>query len=166
MAKPKTVSRFEIDPTELQARKDNAKGFYVGSFDEPQCPGRGAIVQLAIQGTAIAAERYHELRTEGYTALPYGSPLNTFDVQNGLVTLYLIKPQAIQKAELSVIYAEVEASYKLELEAARHAEVERVTQQQFQLAQRKRLEAQRAEEAAELERLRLEVSAAISGGQL
>lgn len=164
-AKQPTVGRFEIDPTELQARKDNAKGFYVGSFEESQRPGRGAIVQIAIQGTAIAAERYHELRSEGYSPLPHGSPLNAFDVQHGMVTLYMIKPEAVQDTELSAIYSEVENAYRAELQAARTSEVERVAQQQYQLAQRKRLEAQQAEEAAELERLRLEVSAALSGGQ-
>jgi hypothetical protein len=166
MSNKKTVvGRFEFDPTEFEARKANAKAFYVVAFEEAHRPGRGAVVKLMLLDTAFAAEEYHRYRCEGFQLMPEQSPIPSFEVKYGSTVIHLMKPLSVQDADLAIIYAEVEQSYRAELAAQRDAEVERVTQQQIAAARRKREVDAAQAEAAELAAIRAEVESAISGGK-
>lgn len=159
------VPRFQVDPVELQARKDNAKAFYTAALEEPHRPGRGAVVKFLTTNIAEAAEEYSRLKSEGYELLPVQSPLPSFDVQYGLATIHLVKPLSVQEADLEVIYAEVEQAYRAELEAQRNAEIDRQVVFQLQAERRRALAEQSQKEADDRQRIRDEVAASIAGGK-
>jgi len=150
---------------ELQARKDNAKAFYVVAFEEAHRPGRGAVVKLMHLDTAFAAEEYHRYRCEGFQLMPEQSPIPSFEVKYGSTVIHLMKPLSVQDADLAIIYAEVEQAYVAELAAQRSAEVDRQVEFQLQAERRKALAAQQAKEVADRQRIRDEVSASIAGGK-
>jgi crotonobetainyl-CoA:carnitine CoA-transferase CaiB-like acyl-CoA transferase len=166
MSNKKTVvGRFEFDPTEFEARKANAKAFYVVAFEEAHRPGRGAVVKLMLLDTAFAAEEYHRYRCEGFQLMPEQSPIPSFEVKYGSTVIHLMKPLSVQDADLAIIYAEVEQAYVAELAAQRSAEVDRQVEFQLQAERRKELAAQQAKEVADRQRIRDEVSASLAGGK-
>lgn len=123
--------QFVFSQSEYEERCVQAKAFYVGSIETAATTYvTGAIVQEHIQDATKGAERYHLLRKAGYTTLPETSPLQSFTVIGYMVTLYMIKPQKVQDADLEIIYEQVKSDYIKSLDDAYEAHV----QHQIELA--------------------------------
>ncbi|MGY1446243.1 hypothetical protein ACW582_03480 [Pseudomonas chlororaphis] len=139
--------QFTFSESEYKSRCENAKGFYLGRIESPVTSLKGAVVEFAPQPIETAFEQYHQLRTEGYTAFDPMSPLPSINVvqspiTGALVTLYMLKPQDQQEADLEIIFAQVRADYEAELERDLETEVER--QVLLMLAQQDRAKEQAA----------------------
>jgi hypothetical protein len=130
--------QFTFSESEFQGRCEQAQAAYAGTVQSASTPGiKGAILQEMVQDATIGAERYHELRKAGYTTLPETSPLQSFSAIGYMVTLFLVKPQKLQKAELEEVFAQVRADYGQELEVQYQAEIERQIDFALAAAQRK-----------------------------
>lgn len=139
--------QFTFSESEYQSRCENAKGFYLGRIESPATSYTGAIVEFAPQPIETAFEQYHQLRTEGYTTFDSMSPLPSINVvqspiAGALVTLYMLKPQDQQEADLEIIFAQVRADYEAELERGLETELDR--QVQLMLDQQDRAKEQAA----------------------
>lgn len=165
MSKKPVIGRFEFDIAEFEARKANAKAFYVANLEEAHRPGRGAVVMFLTTNISEAAEEYSRLKSEGYELLPAQSPLPSFDVKHGLATIYLVKPSSMQETDLAVIYDEVEQSLLAEIEAQRNAEIDRQVEFQLQAERRRALSEQQQRDADDRQRIRDEVAKSISGAK-
>lgn len=122
MTKPMTALFSE---SEFDALCEQARARYLGNVEQVQYPNeKGSIVETLIDGVHVAAEEYHRLRSLGFSPLPVNSPLSTFQtIGDRLVTINLVKPQAMQESDLEAIYATVRQNYELALEVERETEV-------------------------------------------
>lgn len=125
--------QFTFSDSEYQSRCENAKGFYMGRIESPATSLKGAIVEFAPAPIEIAFEQYHKLRTEGYTPFDAMSPLPSINIvqspiAGSLVTLYMLKPQDQQEADLEIIFETVRRDYETELERELEEHINRTVQ--------------------------------------
>jgi hypothetical protein len=144
---PMLPMQFTFSESEYKSRCENAKGFYLGRIESTVTSLTGAIIEFAPQPIEIAFEQYHRARSDGFTAFEPMSPLPSINVvqsptTGSLVTLYMLKPQDQQEADLEIIFAQVRADYEAELERDLETEIER--QVQLMLAQQDRAKEQAA----------------------
>jgi len=138
---------FVFQESEYQSRCNEAKVRYENTLETSVIAAQGAIVEFTPSSVESAFEDYHNYRVAGYAPLDSASPLPSISVisspvTGALVTMYLLKPEAMQRAELEIIYADVRAEYQAELDRELEAEVER--QVQLVLAQQERAREQAA----------------------
>lgn len=142
---------------------DQARIFYEATIEKPQhLNAKGAIVEIMIEGCQSAAEKYHELRSAGYTPLPVESPLESFHLVGTaggvvLIQIHVIKPAEQQAAELNDIFAGMKVQYLKDLEAAQAQEIERQVEIALQAAARKEQEKQLAARKAIADRVRVDM---------
>lgn len=139
---------------------DQARIFYEATIEKPQhLNAKGAIVEFMIEGCQSAAEKYHELRSVGYTPLPVESPLESFHLVGTaggvvLIQIHVVKPAEQQAAELNDIFTGMKAQYIQDLEAAQAQEVDRQIDIALQAAARKEQEKQLAAQKAIADKVR------------
>ncbi|MEN4749720.1 hypothetical protein ABEH28_08100 [Pseudomonas sp. Ps21-P2] len=142
---------------------DQARIFYEATIEKPQhLNAKGAIVEFMIEGCQSAAEKYHELRSEGYTPLPVESPLESFHLVGTaggvvLIQIHVIKPAEQQAAELNDIFAGMKVQYLKDLETAQAQEIERQVEIALAAAARKEQEKQLAAQKALADKVRAEM---------
>jgi hypothetical protein len=135
---------------------------YESTIQFPHSRHKGAIVEVQVEGLQAAADKYHELLSEGYTTLPTTSPLNSFNLlgnANGicLVQISVLKTAEQQAADLEVMYADLKTQYLADLETAQAQEVERQIDIALQAAARKEQEKQLAAQKAIADKVRAEM---------
>lgn len=156
-----TPMQFVFSESEFQFRCEQAQALYAGTVQNASAPNtKGAIVQEMVQDATKGAERYHELRKAGYTTLPETSPLQSFSAHGYMITLFLVKPQKLQKTELEEIFTQVRADYEHELELKLEAEVSRQIDMALAIAERKAAQEKQAAENAIAEQVRADMVAA------
>lgn len=135
---------------------------YESTIQFPHSRHKGAIVEVQVEGLQAAADKYHELLTEGYTALPTTSPLNSFNMlgnANGicLVQISVLKTAEQQAADLEVMYADLKTQYLADLETAQAREIERQVEIALQAAARKEREKRDASQKALADKVRADM---------
>ncbi|MCF7544899.1 hypothetical protein [Pseudomonas petrae] len=135
---------------------------YASTIQFPHSQHRGAILEYQIEGLQTAADKYHELLSEGYTALPATSPLNSFTMlgnANGicLVQISVVKTPEQQAADLEVMYTDLKAQYIADLESAYAQEVTRQIDIALQAAARKEADKQEAARKALADKVRADM---------
>lgn len=136
---------FVFQESEYESRCNEAKVKYANNIESPTKNVKGRIVEMQFPGSTFATvfEKYHELRCAGYGILdPLAALSSVFVDHVQIITLYMLKPEAVQEAELKSIYADELAEYQSELDRGLEAEVER--QVQLVLAQQERAREQAA----------------------
>lgn len=137
--------QFVFQESEYQSRCKEAKAKYENNIESPTKHVKGRIVEMQFPGDTFATvfEKYHELRIAGYGILdPLAALSSVFVDHVQIITLYMLKPEAVQETELESIYADVRVEYQAELDRGLEAEVER--QVQLVLAQQDRAREQAA----------------------
>lgn len=146
--------QFVFQESEYRSRCTEAKVRYENTLETPVAVAHGAIVEFTPSSVESAFEDYHNYRLAGYTPLDPASPLPSISVINSpvtgaLVTMYLLKPEAAQKAELEAIYADVRVEYQAELDRDLEAHIDRHVQLLIEAEDRAK-----AKEEAELQEKR------------
>lgn len=123
---------------------------------------KGAIVEVQVEGLQAAADKYHEILSQGYMALPATSPLNSFNLlgnANGvyLVQISVLKAAEQQAADLEVMYADLKTRYLADLETAQAQEIDRQVEIALQAAARKEREKQDAAQKALADKVRADM---------
>jgi hypothetical protein len=141
---------------------EDLKVRYESTVQFPHSRHKGAIIEFQVEGLQAAADKYHELLTEGFTLLPVTSPLNSFNLlgnANGvyLVQLSVIKPAEQQAAELEALFRDLKTQYLSDLEAAQAQEIERQVELALQAAARREAEKQEAARKAIAAKVRTEM---------
>ncbi|QXZ13023.1 hypothetical protein KVQ82_23540 [Pseudomonas sp. AO-1] len=170
---------FVFQESEYQSRCNEAKVRYENTLETSVIAAQGAIVEFTPSSVESAFEDYHNYRVAGYAPLDSASPLPSISVisspvTGALVVLYMLKPEALQEAELKTIYADVRAEYQAELDRELEAHIDRTVQSLIDAEDRakakaeaelleKRQEEKRAEALAAREKLRAEL---IEAGKL
>lgn len=142
---PQAPMLFVFQESDYQSRCNEARIAYENNIESPTKHVKGRIVEMQFPGDTFATvfEKYHELRCEGYGILDPLAPLSSVFLDHmQIITLYMLKPEAVQETELENIYADVRAEYQAELDRELEAEVER--QVQLVLAQQDRAREQAA----------------------
>ncbi|WP_236196152.1 BREX-1 system adenine-specific DNA-methyltransferase PglX [Pseudomonas glycinae] len=146
--------QFVFQESEYRSRCTEAKVRYENTLETPVAVAHGAIVEFTPSSVESAFEDYHNYRLAGYAPLDPASPLPSISVINSpvtgaLVTMYLLKPEAAQKAELEAIYADVRVEYQAELDRDLEAHIDRHVQLLIEAEDRAK-----AKEEAELQEKR------------
>lgn len=142
---------------------DQARIFYEATIEKPQhLNAKGAIVEFMIEGCQLAADKYHELLSAGYTPLPVESPLESFHLVGTaggvvLIQIHVCKPAEQQAAELNGIFTGMKAQYIHDLEVAQAQEVDRQIDIALQAAARKEQEKQLAAQKAIADKVRTDM---------
>ncbi|MFJ2357479.1 hypothetical protein [Pseudomonas fluorescens] len=120
---------YVFQESEYQRLCVEAKVRYEHNIESPAKSVRGAIVEFSISSIEEAFDKYYDLRVEGFTVFGPSSALPSVNVVYGpmgaLVTLYMLKPLAVQEAELVSIYADVKLQYEADLERDLEAHLDR-----------------------------------------
>lgn len=135
---------------------------YESTIQFPHSRHKGAIVEVQVEGMQAAADKYHELLSEGYTALPATSPLNSFNMLGNANGVYLIQISVLktpeqQAADLEVMYADLKSQYLADIEEAQRKEEDRQVEIALAAAARKEAEKQQAAQKALADRVRAEM---------
>lgn len=163
MENQNTIMQNVFSQTTFDRMCDQARIFYEATIEKPQhLNAKGAIVEFMIEGCQSAAEKYHELRSAGYTPLPVESPLQSFHLVGTaggvvLIQIHVCKPAEQQAAELNDIFTGMKAQYIQDLEAAQAQETERQVDIALQAAARREAEKQQAAQKALADKVRKEL---------
>jgi hypothetical protein len=163
MENQNTIMQNVFSQTTFDRMCDQARIFYEATIEKPQhLNAKGAIVEFMIEGCQLAADKYHELLSAGYTPLPVESPLESFHLVGTaggvvLIQIHVCKPAEQQAAELNDIFTGMKVQYLEDLETAQAQEIERQVEITLQAAARKEREKQDAAQKALADKVRADM---------
>lgn len=137
---------------------------YESAIQLPHSTLKGAILEVQIEGLQAAADKYHQLLSQGYTALPITSPLNSVNMlgnANGvcLIQISVLKTAEQQAADLEVMYADLKTQYLADLEEAQRKEEDRQVEIALTAAARREEAKQLAAQKSIADKVRTEIRA-------